>query len=811
MGKLPIIPRRDTRDNTRGTSKEEKARTAATAAGAVAVGGAVSRSSAANSAIADSAAADRDRRLHGDVDKDPRRPDGGPPRGCARRRSARNRSISEITDHTKPFGGIVGASSDSARWRCQDAVVVGTTRPRRNTWHADRPGGESADEVADIGTGSDVSNSNVEGNVRVLDAPSVFGPRRRDVRIAGDERTCCASDVVASLHARRPRDRVIRAGPSSNGRVVERRTWRSGDAQPARSRSIGAAIGIPETGQMLHSTVGSITIVNTEREGRNRFSVARIGTADVCEANVWSKGTVSKTSGHAGANSRSLITEARGSIGDAERVGGRSEEAGSGNGIGEPSPHRSGSVARLTEIGVADSSYVKRSRCLAWEAANGTTVPSSVGETIARLVPDKSRPRRTKTDTCWRLPATRLGFVLRTLLLGLLARSLLCDAVLGAPSSSTADLNDRSVVFEDSVEQEPMMPGNDLREGELEIIRRSIVQGLGLQRIPDASKANVSQVEYERAHRKYLKQVQLSHDGQESRKRRSLHVFEPAEHPRNRADLIANDDGDDDDWRGNHRHSLYFPVAVPDNEEEQDVTVDHASLRFLLQGDHRRPHKLEVLVYLRTPGSRRLLLRNRIPQTDSSKDSRWLELDSTEIAAIWLERDLEENHGLELEFLHDGRPTRREISHARLNVFTTSETDDDSVGGGRRQKRFTPEELLQRHVRRSECKGYNNKRCCRHEMTVMFKDLKGFDFIVYPKSFDAGYCKGRCPPLYNPAHHHALLQSLLWKEDRKKVPKPCCAPSKLNQLMVVYFDEKKPTELQVSYWHNITVEECACS
>ncbi|EFN79947.1 Bone morphogenetic protein 6, partial [Harpegnathos saltator] len=107
--------------------------------------------------------------------------------------------------------------------------------------------------------------------------------------------------------------------------------------------------------------------------------------------------------------------------------------------------------------------------------------------------------------------------------------------------------------------------------------------------------------------------------------------------------------------------------------------------------------------------------------------------------------------------------------------------------------------------------GYNNKRCCRHEMTVKFKDLDGFDFIVYPRSFDAGYCKGRCPPLYNPAHHHALLQSLLWKEDRKRVPKPCCAPSKLNQLMVVYFDEKQPTQLQVSYWHNITVEECACS
>lgn len=40
--------------------------------------------------------------------------------------------------------------------------------------------------------------------------------------------------------------------------------------------------------------------------------------------------------------------------------------------------------------------------------------------------------------------------------------------------------------------------------------------------------ANVSQAEYERAHREYLKQVQLSHDGQKLRMRRDLHVFQAA-------------------------------------------------------------------------------------------------------------------------------------------------------------------------------------------------------------------------------------------------------------------------------------------
>lgn len=264
-------------------------------------------------------------------------------------------------------------------------------------------------------------------------------------------------------------------------------------------------------------------------------------------------------------------------------------------------------------------------------------------------------------------------------------------------------------------------------------------------------------------------------------------TFLVTEHPGNRSSV---------NWRGgNHRHFLYFPVAV-----SEDVTVDHASLRFLLQGDHRRPRNLEVLIYLCTPISRRFLLRHKISQ---STDSRWLELDFTEAAISWLERNLD-NHGLELEFLHDGQPTRRDISYTTLNVFTTFES-------GSRRKRSTPDEIMSLHKgRRSKCKG-NNKKCCRHELTVMFKDLEGFEFIVFPKHFDAGYCKGRCPPRYNPAHHHALLQSLLWKEDRKRVPKPCCAPSKLNQLMIVYFDENDTTKLKVSYWESIQVVECACS
>uniref|UniRef100_A0A182LUD5 TGF-beta family profile domain-containing protein n=1 Tax=Anopheles culicifacies TaxID=139723 RepID=A0A182LUD5_9DIPT len=104
-----------------------------------------------------------------------------------------------------------------------------------------------------------------------------------------------------------------------------------------------------------------------------------------------------------------------------------------------------------------------------------------------------------------------------------------------------------------------------------------------------------------------------------------------------------------------------------------------------------------------------------------------------------------------------------------------------------------------------------NKRCCRHPLLVDFRDIEGFDFIIQPKIFDAGFCRGRCPTKFNPATHHALLQSLLHEHIKYDVPKPCCAPSSLDHIDVLHADPKNPQRLKVSTWHNMRVLECACS
>lgn len=177
------------------------------------------------------------------------------------------------------------------------------------------------------------------------------------------------------------------------------------------------------------------------------------------------------------------------------------------------------------------------------------------------------------------------------------------------------------------------------------------------------------------------------------------------------------------------------------------------------------------------------------------------------------------------------------------------------AGGGRKGGRGR-----QRNARRTDCKaateapasGVNGtatavverNKCCREQMRVVFADIPGFDFIVEPKWFDAGLCRGRCPAKYNPATRHAFIQSLLWKlhngggsakktgerprRDRRRVrhhadigrtkapsppppPKPCCAPSKLDQLQIIHVDETDPNSLKVTTWKEMSVVECACS
>lgn len=101
-------------------------------------------------------------------------------------------------------------------------------------------------------------------------------------------------------------------------------------------------------------------------------------------------------------------------------------------------------------------------------------------------------------------------------------------------------------------------------------------------------------------------------------------------------------------------------------------------------------------------------------------------------------------------------------------------------------------------------------KCVRHPWEVDLGKLKGYEYIIQPRKFDAGLCAGKCTGQWNLANQHSNLQYLFSNID-KNIPKPCCAPSKMESLEILYPDEDNPKKLKVSVWNDTKIVECACS
>lgn len=187
--------------------------------------------------------------------------------------------------------------------------------------------------------------------------------------------------------------------------------------------------------------------------------------------------------------------------------------------------------------------------------------------------------------------------------------------------------------------------------------------------------------------------------------------------------------------------------------------------------------------------------------------TKWVEFDVTKAVRNWIENS-EQNLGLELHCAECKKRGHHSIlaDDHRTPVINALITVDSNV----REKRSAEQTLFYEKNRKTDCHNSNSKRCCRHKMDFDLTQL-GMDFIIQPKKFDGGICKGRCPPRYNAAHNHAVLQSLMWKKNKNLTPRVCCAPSKLQHLEILTVDEDDPAKLTVKRWENMIVLECACS
>ena len=99
--------------------------------------------------------------------------------------------------------------------------------------------------------------------------------------------------------------------------------------------------------------------------------------------------------------------------------------------------------------------------------------------------------------------------------------------------------------------------------------------------------------------------------------------------------------------------------------------------------------------------------------------------------------------------------------------------------------------------------------CSKHDFFVDFEQLSFGAWVVEPKRFNAGLCRGDCPnPLSRSFYptNHAMLLSLLHESGRTN-QQPSCVPVRLRPLDLLYYDRR---ELVIKRHQGMQVEECGC-
>lgn len=101
--------------------------------------------------------------------------------------------------------------------------------------------------------------------------------------------------------------------------------------------------------------------------------------------------------------------------------------------------------------------------------------------------------------------------------------------------------------------------------------------------------------------------------------------------------------------------------------------------------------------------------------------------------------------------------------------------------------------------------------CQKHPMWVRFDQLGWSDWIIAPRAVQAYRCAGECPYQLGASlnsTNHALMMSLMNSVEPHKSPKPCCVPTKLKSVSILYLDNAKNVVLR--QFEDMVIESCGC-
>lgn len=250
---------------------------------------------------------------------------------------------------------------------------------------------------------------------------------------------------------------------------------------------------------------------------------------------------------------------------------------------------------------------------------------------------------------------------------------------------------------------------------------------------------------------------------------------------------------------------------------------------------HRNSHKnhntlqnsirLHVYEHESDTESRILLLQKdiKLPFNNNNYDktktpyNQWIQLDVTSIVRTWLQGEDKElnidihcemcsNYGISIVNNNNDNETSQKNNPA-LNVIgaivRTKRQQQQQKKGNKKKDR--------KH-KKTFCRHDGEKKCCRHKWIIDFKEMGGYEHIIHPRHFDAGFCDGTCPFRHNTGNNHAYFQSLAHHQlGKENVPNVCCAPTRLMDLEVLHLDEDDSSKLKVTTMKKMQAMKCSCT
>lgn len=238
--------------------------------------------------------------------------------------------------------------------------------------------------------------------------------------------------------------------------------------------------------------------------------------------------------------------------------------------------------------------------------------------------------------------------------------------------------------------------------------------------------------------------------------------------------------------------------------------------------------KLHVYRQMTTQGRHHILTKEISLPINSDNEKilefdKWIQIDMTSTVKSWLKENQDllsvdlycescSHYGLKIVNLQQQEDATN--NNPTLNIIgSVIRTKRKTVNKNKKSEKLgevTDYTITQ--PKKTFCKQNGDKKCCRHKWVIDFKELGGYDYIIEPRKFDAGFCQGECPYRYNIGNNHAFFQSLARHEKNDQtIPNVCCAPTRFVDMEILHIDENDHTRLKVTTMKKMKAMRCSCT